>query len=327
MPSTGKEIFENLVEYPLPEKAGVKDYIFYFVPLDYGYGLGAKRFFDKHYTKHVRKKAQSLEELISILELEVKSLSQIREIVIVCHGNTETLTLPLINDIDTSKNNPKNKEYWFLSAGSLQRLQNDFFKGKHKEFSEKRKKVVAKLLENSWITIRACRFGQSVEGLYAFYAFFGGKANVYAPELWQFFGDTPIGDGWRYSSIDSYFDHLLKQRFLPRKERTPEQKKKIINHFTENNKFQEPFELASQTIQNPPTTEMSKYQKIIKELNDNQVVLSSELKEKLKLLKIGKLKKSIPLKAKNEEDSEWLIYFDYIDKNETIYKVQFLISA
>src|SRR5690606_40948667 len=64
----GQTIFKNIVEYPLPKKPGVKDYIFYFVSTSHGYGLGAIEFFKKYYKNHISKNAKRSEEHTSELQ-------------------------------------------------------------------------------------------------------------------------------------------------------------------------------------------------------------------------------------------------------------------
>ena len=103
----GKQIFEALVEYPLPKKAGVRDYIFYLIPptdihgkVD-GYRREASHFFDLFYRNYTKKEARSLEDLISALHADVTQdgVQQIREIVIVTHANSLALLFRILSDI------------------------------------------------------------------------------------------------------------------------------------------------------------------------------------------------------------------------------------
>src|SRR5664279_6506903 len=97
--ATGKEIFDELEQYPLPKETGVKDYIFYFVPAsDNGFGEAAHSFFDKFYKDkgYVGKDVSSLEEMIGALYAQVSGgVKRIREIVIVAHATPQGLMSPI----------------------------------------------------------------------------------------------------------------------------------------------------------------------------------------------------------------------------------------
>jgi hypothetical protein len=119
--ATGKEVFDGLVEYPLPVASGVKDYVFYCGNLG-GYGTGAKAFFDKHWPAHVAKTAASLQEVMTALQTEVTSggVKQIRELVLVAHANANQLFLPVVPagaNVDPG--------YACVTAWSLAKLQGD----------------------------------------------------------------------------------------------------------------------------------------------------------------------------------------------------------
>jgi hypothetical protein len=60
--TSGSQIFDQLVEYPLPVQTGVRDYIFYFVAPPKGYFDGAGAFFAKHYPNHVVKLPPSTQD-------------------------------------------------------------------------------------------------------------------------------------------------------------------------------------------------------------------------------------------------------------------------
>lgn len=329
MPVTGKEIFDNLVEYPLPERDGIKDYIFYFVSVTKDYGLGAKNFFDKHYSNHIQKSVKSLEALINVLDSEIKSknLNQIREIVIVSHGTEVTLNLPLIDDIDESEEQPKNLEYKFLSVNSLALLQDDFKNNKHTSFAQKRKAVLSKLKKDSWITIRACQFGYSKQGLYAFFSFFGGYSNVYAPMAWQFFGYSPVGENMKFESKLDVYEHLLKQRFLKGRQHSPQRVEKIARQFMNPGKSREPFILATQKIRDTITDEMLQYESIIDNLDKQKITADIREKFKAEALELSE-NPNIKVKEKNRRweikdrikgsDGEfYLLSFDLIEELET----------
>ncbi len=101
---TGKAIFDERVEYPLPEKHGVRDYIVYLVPASDGYGSGARYFFEKFFKRHVHKTAVSLEDVVNVLQADAAAagVSQIRELVIVAHGTADRLIVPLVRGTSES---------------------------------------------------------------------------------------------------------------------------------------------------------------------------------------------------------------------------------
>jgi hypothetical protein len=168
------------------------------------------------------------------------------------------------------------REYKYLTAFSLTCLQKDLEAGKFPALNNKRKKVVARLREDSWVTIRACNFGRSVTGMYALYAFFGGKPNVYAPMVYQFFGTPFIDEGMRLDSRLRVHEHLVKQHFLPKDVHTLERKDLIVTAILDRAKFSEPFEIASMRVDNPPPEEVANYEPFIDELNAGS--MSAKLK-------------------------------------------------
>ena len=61
----GEALFDGLLDYPLPQRSGVRDYVFHFVPADPpGYGSAARFFFQTFYPDHVAHDVGSLEGLI-----------------------------------------------------------------------------------------------------------------------------------------------------------------------------------------------------------------------------------------------------------------------
>jgi hypothetical protein len=87
-----------LLDYPLPNVAGTRDYVFYFVP-DVGYGKSARRFFQEFYRQHVDHQVDRLEQLIRTLQADVTTngVQHIRELVIVSHGTPLGLGMPLLD--------------------------------------------------------------------------------------------------------------------------------------------------------------------------------------------------------------------------------------
>lgn len=267
--SIGKKIFENRSEYPLPKKEGTKDYLFFFVPTDDKYGKAARYFFDRFYKNHRRKNVNSLEVLIAHLHTEGRagSISHIREIILVAHGNAQGLIFPVVNGVSDANL----QEYKYLTAGSLAFLQKDFLDGKFPEFNTKRKEVITLLTEDSWITIRACNFGQSRAGLYALYSFFGGRANVYSPKVFQFFGTHPIMPDMRLETKLEVHEHLVKQRFLPKDIHTPDRKDAIVRFLADPARFSEPIDLLTADLEDDTSPATLEYEQIINDLNGRRV--------------------------------------------------------
>lgn len=209
----GKQIFEERLDYPLPKKEGVRDYVFFIFPSDDDYSKAAKHFFSVFYRDHRQNNAKSLEQVIDFLfeEITKKDVKILREIAIVCHGNPFSLQIPLLQHAPPAMRR--------LDAHSLAVLQEAMLKGEHSPFQQKRKKVISCLGEGSWVVIRACNFGHAKEGMFAFFAFWGGKANVYAPMAYQNFSEQRVGGQGEYffRERSDVLDHLVKQRFISHK--------------------------------------------------------------------------------------------------------------
>src|SRR5690606_12779014 len=192
--------------------------------------------------------------IISILnsEIQAASIEQIREIVIVCHGNMRELLFPLTNHAFESADN-KGK-FQIIRPGTLVNLQ-EAFKADDPgliDFKSKRKEVIAKLTDTSRVTIRACNFGSSRDGLFALYSFFGGRANVYAPHEYQFFLDRlGIGVESRLKSDIDYYQHLVKQGFVSRKTKHSDSRKaKLVKKFIDPGRGKHRFELTAYKLEN-----------------------------------------------------------------------------
>ena len=124
------------------------------------------------------------------------------------------------------------KEFKYLTSLSLAQLQKDFRDGKLAAFANQRKQVLARLSAESWVTVRACKFGKSRDGMYALYSFFGGKHNVYAPMEYLFFGSHPILEGMRFETKLKAHEHLVRQRFLPHDAHTLERREAVVRAMT-----------------------------------------------------------------------------------------------
>jgi hypothetical protein len=267
-PDQGKSVFQSVVEYPLPKKAGIRDYLFYFVRPTDGYGRGARSFFNKFYPNHVRREATTLEGLINTLHGDIAAggFEQIRELVIVSHGSAVGLLFAIFDGV-TKTNLP---EFKYHTGFALALLQKDIREGRFQPFDAKRKQVIARFTDESWITIRACNFGQSFDGMFATYAFFGGRANVYCPTEYQFFGSHPIVKGMRLETRLRVHDHLVRQHFLPRDVHSPARQDAEVKALVDPARFSEPFTLASMRVVDPAPDEQATYEGIIDALNGSR---------------------------------------------------------
>lgn len=269
--AAGRQIFADLVEYPLPAKPGAKDYVFYCGSLG-EFGAEAKKLFDKHWPAHVAKTAATLQDVMTALRAEVTSggVQQIRELVLVAHGNANQLFFPVVPagaNVDAV--------YGCVTEGSLAKLQGDL-QSRFPSFGDARKAVVPHLLDDSWVTIRACNIGNSAEALYALYSFFGGRANVYAPTKYMVFADSPIKPGNRIDSKFGVYDYLVKQHFLSSSEHTPKRQAAIVTDLVDPEAFSQPFQLATAQLTGGDLAVAAAYQQLVAGLN--QYGVSDELK-------------------------------------------------
>jgi hypothetical protein len=266
----GRQIFSGLVEYPLPAKPGVKDYVFYCGNLG-SFGAEAKKLFDQHWPAHVAKTAATLQDVLSALQTEVASagVTQIRELVLVAHGHANQLFFPVVAGGATV-----DPVYGCVSAWSLAKLQDDIA-AQFASFDQARQAVVPHLLADSWVTIRACNIGNSAEAMYALYSFFGGRANVYAPTKYMVFADSPIKPGNRIDSKFGFYDYLVKQHFLSSSEHTPKRQAAIVADLIDPEFFSQPFPLATAQLTGGDLGQAAAYQQLVDGLNHYRV--SAEL--------------------------------------------------
>jgi len=266
--SRGRQILDALVEYPLPAQPGTRDYVFHFVDETDPYGFEARAFLGRFYPKRTAVKVGSLEDLITTLDTDVTQhgVTHLREIIIVAHGNLQVLQVPLLNGISDTKL----PEFKYLWSFSLACLQKDILDGKYPDFAARRARVVAHLDDQSWVTIRACRFGSSRNGLYAVFSFFGGRANVYAPTEYQLFARHVLGDGARFETHLDVHRHLVKQRFLPKDIHTPDRKEAIVRAIVDPGKFSAPFQVATASDANPPASNAA-FDTIVAKLNARRI--------------------------------------------------------
>lgn len=268
----GRQIFDGLVEYPLPVKPGVKDFIFYCGNLG-SFGVEAKKLFDKHWPAHVAMTATTLQDVMLALESEVTAggVTQIRELVLVAHGNASQLFFPVVPA--TANVDPV---YDCVTAWSLAKLQDDIKALSFTSMARARKTVVPHLLDDSWVTVRACNIGNSAEAMYALYSFFGGRADVYAPTKYMVFADSPIKPGNRIDSKSGIYDYLVKQHFLSSREHTPKRQAAIVTDLLDPEFFSQPFQLATAELTGGDPVAATAYQQLVDGLNHYGV--SAELK-------------------------------------------------
>ena len=283
----GRTVFQELVEYPLLQTPGVKDYLFYFVGND-GYGKGARRFFSRFYPRHVAQTVSSLEQMVGFLagEIQANRVSQIREIVMVAHASAQGLQTQVLSTLG-----PTTKNYKYVTAFSLACLQQDTGNGLHPTFEANRRAVVSRLNDKSLITLRCCNFGLSRFGMYALFSFFGGKANVYGPRAYQFFGWHPVMEGIaldieekngtvvtqlrhnrrRLDSKLAVHRHLVRQRLLSQNTRTPDRMERVTDSYLDHARFSEEFLIAWVKVDDKASPAALHYDKVVKDLNERTV--------------------------------------------------------
>jgi hypothetical protein len=264
MSNRARDLFEARTEYRLPKKAKTKDYIFHFVPAGDPYGGAARKFLSKFYKSHVAKDVSSIEELIGYLDDQVSGgVEHIREVVIVAHANPRGMVLKLVENASATTN----AEYRYVTFESLAILQKDFADGKFATFKKNRARVIAHLTDTSWVTVRGCRLGSGPEVMYALYAFFGGRANVWAPRYYQFFGWQRVTKGKRFDSRLDAHAHLVKQRFFPKDLHTDERKDAVVQFLSDPGLYSETVELDASA--NPTSDEP--YMKLIRDLDAGRI--------------------------------------------------------
>jgi hypothetical protein len=198
-------------------------------------------------------------------EVTSSGVTQIRELVLVAHGNASQLFFPVVPagaNVDPV--------YGCVSAWSLAKLQDDIA-GQFASFDQARKAVVPHLLDDSWVTLRACNIGNSAEAMYALYSFFGGRANVYAPTKYMVFADSPIKPGNRIDSKFGVYDYLVKQHFLSSSEHTPKRQAAIVTDLVDPEFFSQPFQLATAQLTGGDPAEATAYQQLADGLNRYRV--------------------------------------------------------
>jgi hypothetical protein len=244
----GEAVLKGLADYPLPPQPGVRDYVFYLAATDHpGYGSSAKFLFDTFYKDHhAHTEVESLEGLIKALHTDVtqNGVQAIREIVIVAHGTPLGMNFRVL---DTTGDQQMRQ----VTPLSLSDLQDLFSTGQADAatFAAQRAVVLKHLAPDAWVTLRVCRFGQSDEGMYSMYSFFGGNVNVYAPVKFQTFAGVFLRPGTRFPNRLAYHEHLVRQRFVPRGKHTPNRAEAIVRAMEDPQSFSDPFVLATRPLE------------------------------------------------------------------------------
>ena len=199
----------------------------------------------------------------------------------------------------------------------LRLLQHDFLDGQFADFNNKRKEVIKHLKDDSWITIRACNFGQNTDGLYALYSFFGGQANVYCPSVYQQFHWIGIGKGSRFETKLMAHEHLVKQRILKR-DQIPQRKASTIDALVDPAKFSIPVRLAQKKKDDTSSTSAQEYQAFKDNLNNRTI--TDELKTKLSDAEMQLTDKAKLLVVK--KDSSWII-LDNVTLENIVFNIEY----
>ena len=177
-PHRGKELFAQRVEYPLPKKAGTKDYVFYFVPQGDGYRDAGESSSPSSTRDHVARRphprgADRRPGGGSRRRRHAHPRDRDRSPTATpsgCSSRWSTASRrPTCGNTSTSPRSPSPVSRRTSRPASSRA-----------EPSARRSSRACG--DDSWVTIRACNFGRSEKGMYSVYAFFGGKANVYAPD-------------------------------------------------------------------------------------------------------------------------------------------------
>jgi hypothetical protein len=313
----GEALFKGLFDYPLPQQPGVRDYVFYLVATDQpGYGSAAKFFFDTFYKHHhAQTGVESLEGLIRALHTDVtqNGVEQIREIVIVAHGTPLGMNFRVL---DTTSDQQMRQ----VTPLSLSDLQDQFSTGDAATatFADQRAVVLKHLASDAWVTLRLCRFGQSDEGMYSVYSFFGGDVNVYAPVKFQTFAGVFLRPGTRFSNRLVYHEHLVRQRFVPRGMHTPNRAEAIVRAMEDPQSFSDPFVLATRPLEG---TEPPAYGHLLDGLNAASLIAD---------LRAGFEQNGFALTAKAQakvrvRDSAWTVT-DILTEDQETYPVEYAVD-
>ncbi len=176
------------------------------------------------YPRHLELTVTSLEQLFRVLARLIDGsgpTAMIREVVIVAHGNSWGVNASLTDRDHMARRAGEDSPQWYASdIAELQlRIKESQGTGKptpFEAFAKARSSVVRRLDASSWVTVRACNFGFSPEGMYSLWAMFGGRANLYAVRAYMAFAAVRIDQTSRIPSEGAAIDYLAKQGLLGR---------------------------------------------------------------------------------------------------------------
>jgi hypothetical protein len=325
--TVGQRAFSQRPKYPLTELSGTRNYVFYFVGPNDPYGEHARHFIRQRYSepKHHAVDVGSFEALFAHLKNDIAqhNLTHVREIIIVAHATAEGLITPLVS----GASNTHLKKYKCTCARSLNDLRGEIAT-QFPTFAANRTAVLARITDQSWVTLRACNFGQSRSNMYALYAFFGGRANLYAPRIYQFFGEIATGRQRRFETKLDVHQHFVKQGYLEPHVHTPERADAIVDFLVEQGRASDPIELFDVVFPTPPanapppppTAEMTAFDAITARLD--QGTIPAALAVRLQQVDIT-LTSTRAVKVKVEaEERRWRIYDTIVHAGVT-YEIEY----
>jgi hypothetical protein len=198
---------------PSPDRRAVKELNYAFVFTGGGYGQSAEAFIKRYYPEHRLVRATSIEAMFNRLFTDMKAAPKdaqqhLSELIIVTHANAAGgMKIPL------TRGDVKRKR--FYSIWDVDDLQEEFQAGLHAQFRQRRRDVVATLIDDSTrVIVRGCEFGQSDEAVEVLRSLMGGQPMVWAPKVFQGYETVRIGSGFLRTPEDA-FDFLVQQDYLP----------------------------------------------------------------------------------------------------------------
>ncbi|TDR44871.1 uncharacterized protein DUF4157 [Tahibacter aquaticus] len=212
-PAAEKATGDDSAAAPPPPRPEVNELDYAFVFTGGAYGQAAEAFIRLYYPEHRLIRSSSLEDMFDRLysdmgQAQKKGEAHLRELIIVTHANAAGgMKIPLTRD-DVARKRMYN--LWDVDD-----LQEEFQQGLHQRFRERRRAVVAALIDDSSrVIVRGCEFGQKEEAVDVLRSLFGGQPSVWAPRAYQGYESIPIGSSFLRTPEEA-FDFLIAQDFLP----------------------------------------------------------------------------------------------------------------
>ncbi|MBD5788250.1 DUF4157 domain-containing protein [Cellulosimicrobium terreum] len=186
---------------------------FAFVFTGGGYGQAAEQFISRYYPGHRLIRSHSFEAMFDTLYTEMRRVptdrsAHLRELVVVTHANAAGgMQIPLTRG-DVARHR-------FFTVWDADDLQEEFQEGMHARFRQRRRDVVATMIDDQTrVIVRGCEFGQSDQALDVLRSMVGGQAWVWAPTVYQGYESVQIGAS-HLATPEEAFDFLMEQDFLP----------------------------------------------------------------------------------------------------------------